>query len=109
MKSRVVLATHPPGDKAAELGRTLVEQGLAACVNIVPSIHSIYQWQGKLEQDAECLLIMKTSVEQLPALEEAYLKLHPYDTPSFVVLHPEHVTPRYAAWIEDVVSGEKDS
>jgi periplasmic divalent cation tolerance protein len=95
----LVLTTVGPAFDAAALARELVEQRLAACVNIIPRIESVYRWQGRVETDAEQLLLIKTTRERLDALREALLARHPYDVPEFVVIEPEAMSDAYRAWL----------
>ena len=95
--ARVVLITHPT-DGAEAFARGLVEDGLAACVNLVP-VTSVYRWEGAIESDPEVLLLVKTSRERLAAIEEALRDRHPYDVPECVALEPAHVQRTYLAWL----------
>ena len=81
----------------------LVSSGLAACVNIIPSITSIYTWQGKVETEQEVLLVIKTLASHLAELEVNVLALHPYDTPEFIVIDPANVNEKYLAWLTKAV------
>ncbi len=85
MSVDVVLCTAPP-DRAAELARSLVGEKLAACVNILPSVRSIYRWDGDLCDDEESLLVIKTASERVPALSKRLIELHPYDVPEVIAL-----------------------
>ncbi len=85
MSVDVVLCTAPP-DRAAELARSLVGEKLAACVNILPSVRSIYRWDGELCDDEESLLVIKTASERVPALSKRLIELHPYDVPEVIAL-----------------------
>lgn len=96
---RVVLVTCPTGELAAELARSVVSAGLAACANILPGVRSMYRWEGEVHDETEVLMIIKTTAPLLVSLEEAILAAHPYDTAEFIALQPEHVAPRYAAWV----------
>src|SRR5512139_2849116 len=95
----VVLVTTPSPERAAEIARTLVEERLAACGNVVPGIRSIYRWEGKVQDDAEALLLLKTTRARFDALRERVLALHPYDVPEVIALPVEDGTERYLAWI----------
>ena len=95
----IVFVTHPDMEKAKELSTILVEEHLAACVNILPGIESIYLWDGKVETGKEFLLLIKTSAEKLPSLEKRVLDLHPYSTPEFVAIPASYVTEKYMAWV----------
>ena len=97
--ARLVLTTAPSAEAADRLARTLVEEQLAACVTLVPSIQSVYRWQGAMESATETLLLLKTSVERLPALEARLLALHSYQTPEFLVLPVESGSRSYLDWL----------
>ena len=96
---RVVLCTFPTVEAARQIGTLLVEKQLAACVNLVPAIESIYRWQGKLETAAETLAIFKTSAAAYPDFERKLNELHPYDLPEIIAIAPEAVAATYAAWV----------
>jgi periplasmic divalent cation tolerance protein len=97
---KIVLVTAPDLKTARRLARTALAARLIACANLVPKIESHYRWQGKLEQSAEILMVMKTTKERLAALEKFILARHPYDTPEFVVLNLAGGSKRYLAWLE---------
>jgi len=97
--ARIVLTTLDDLDKAKQLGRKLVEQRLAACVNLVERVHSIYRWQGHVESADEILLIIKTSAERIPALRAAMERLHPYELPEFLILEVSGGSEAYMAWL----------
>lgn len=100
---RIVLTTVASSDEAERLARELVERRLAACVNLIPNLTSIYRWQGAVEQADEVLLIIKTTQDQLPALEAAIRELHSYAVPEFLVLNVESGSQPYLAWLLDSV------
>lgn len=100
----IVLTTVGANFDAAELARPLVEHRLAACVNIVPQVRSIYRWEGKVEDDAEQLLIIKTTSDRVDALRDALFARHPYEVPEFVVLSIDAIEGPYRAWLIDSVS-----
>jgi periplasmic divalent cation tolerance protein len=85
--------------KAERLARTLVDEGLAACATLVPSVRSIYRWQGKVEDATEALLLLKTSADQLSALEKRLHQLHSYETPEFLALRVEAGSRGYLDWM----------
>ena len=95
----VVLVTTPSPERAAEIARALVEERLAACGNVVPGVRSIYRWEGKVHDDAEALLVLKTTRGRLEALRERVLALHPYEVPEVIALPIEAGNARYLAWI----------
>ncbi len=96
---RLVLSTCPDQNSALALGRQLVEQGLAACVNVVPGLTSIYRWEGAVQQDPEVLLMIKTGAERLPELTETLRRLHSYDLPEIIALPITAGLPEYLSWI----------
>ena len=100
---RIVLSTAGSEDEARKLARHLVEQQLAACVNIVPRVESIYRWQGKVESSQEWLLLIKTSAEKFPAVRDAIRELHSYDLPECIALTIEDGSPDYLKWLADSV------
>lgn len=99
--ARVVLTTAANLDEAKRIARILVEEELAACVTVVPSVRSIYRWEGKVEDSIETLLLMKTGTEQLATLEARLHALHSYQTPEFLVLKPEAGSAGYLEWMQD--------
>jgi periplasmic divalent cation tolerance protein len=82
----VVLVTVPDAETARNLARQLVHERLAACVNIIPGITSIYRWEGAVEETGEVLLVMKTTADRYEALESAIRSRHPYDVPEILAL-----------------------
>lgn len=96
---RLVLTTARSLDEAERIGHALVEERVAACVNIVPGLTSIYRWQGALETAAEILLVIKTIDGNLAAVEAAIERLHSYDVPEFLVLTPEAAGKPYLDWL----------
>jgi periplasmic divalent cation tolerance protein len=97
---QIVLSTCPDAATARTIAMALVEQGLAACVNIVPGIESVHPWQGKIELGSELLLIIKTRAECYGALEQALLALHPYELPEIIALPLAAGLPAYLGWID---------
>lgn len=91
--------TCPDEGTARRIATRLVEEQLAACVNIVPEVTSIYRWQGAVETASECLLIIKTRAEQLSRLEQRIAELHPYDVPEFVTVAVEGGSEAYLRWL----------
>lgn len=99
MSACVVLVTAPDGETAARIARTLVEERLAACGNVVPQIRSIYRWEGKVEDGAESLLVLKTEGELFERLRARVVALHPYDCPEVLQLPVAAGHAPYLAWI----------
>jgi periplasmic divalent cation tolerance protein len=95
----VVLVTAPGVDDAARIARTLVEERLAACGNVVPGLRSIYRWQGAVQEDAEALLVLKTTRDRFEALRARVVALHPYEVPEVIALPVEAGSATYLAWI----------
>ena len=104
MSVLLVLVTFPDVEIARQVGTALVESQLAACVNLLPGVQSIYRWQGAVEAGAEVLALFKTTSEVLPAFEARLMALHPYEVPEILALKPEHVAPLYAQWVADSVT-----
>jgi periplasmic divalent cation tolerance protein len=98
--ARIVLTTVVSPEEAARVGRALVEERLAACATLLPSAHSIYHWKDQIESSAECLLLLKTACDRLPALEARLHELHSYQTPEFLVLSVEAGSHPYLAWLD---------
>ena len=95
----VVLTTIGADADAAALAQTLVEERLAACVNVLPPMTSIYRWQGQVETGSERQLVIKTTTARLPSLEARLRALHPYEVPEFLVLRVAGGSDAYLAWL----------
>lgn len=106
--ARVVLTTVGLLEKAEEIANELVERRLAACVNIVGPIRSIYRWRGAIERDQEYLLIIKTTGDRASALASAFAELHPYELPEQVELAIEGGSVPYLEWLGAQVAREPD-
>ena len=104
--ARVVLVTAPSPEAGAALGRALVDERLAACVNVIPGLTSIYHWQGQREEASECLLLIKTDETRYAALERRVLELHPYTVPEVLALPVERGAPAYVQWLRESVTVE---
>ena len=98
--ARYVVYVTAPTDRAEALAHALVEAQLAACVNIVPQIRSIYRWQGRLCDDAEALLIIKTTGPQFEPLRQRIQALHPYDVPEIIALPIAVGHAPYLQWLD---------
>ncbi|HET8968166.1 MAG TPA: divalent-cation tolerance protein CutA [Gaiellaceae bacterium] len=99
----VVFSTFPDPDKAAEVARTLVSEQLAACVNLVGPVRSIYRWQGDVSDEAETLAVIKTTTERFEAMRTRLVELHPYEVAEVIALPIEAGHAPYLAWITDSV------
>ena len=97
----IALCTVPDRQTADRIAETLVEERLAACVNIVPGLTSVYRWQGEVSRDDELLLVIKTVGGQFSTLEAAIHRLHPYELPEIVAVPIVTGSSRYLAWITD--------
>jgi periplasmic divalent cation tolerance protein len=95
----IVLTTVGAEFDARPLARELVEQRLAACVNIVSGVTSIYRWQGGVEEEGEQILVIKTVDANVDSLRDALLVQHPYDVPEFIVLPIASTSEAYGAWL----------
>ena len=99
----LVLSTVPDDENAERLARTLVDEKLAACVNVHPPMMSIYRWKGQVESSAERQLVIKTTRERLPSLEARLKALHSYELPEFIVVAVEGGSDEYLRWVKEEV------
>jgi periplasmic divalent cation tolerance protein len=99
----LILTTVGTEEDASRIARLLVEERLAACVNVVPGVRSVYWWEGRVNLDAELLLLVKTTEPLVDAVQARLAEVHPYDIPEFVVVEPERLAPRYLQWVIDSV------
>jgi periplasmic divalent cation tolerance protein len=104
---RLVLTTFANAEDAAKAVRTLVDEQVAACGTILPRARSIYRWKDAIEDSEEAVVLLKTSVERFPMLEERLRAIHPYETPEIVALDPAAVSKDYADWVIGCVSGHR--
>jgi periplasmic divalent cation tolerance protein len=96
----IVLTTWPSTRDAAELAQTLVAERLAACVNVLPEMHSTYRWNDAVEVEAERQLVIKTTARQLRPLQARLSALHPYEVPEFLVIPVAAASDAYLTWLE---------
>ncbi|HET7712494.1 MAG TPA: divalent-cation tolerance protein CutA [Thermoanaerobaculia bacterium] len=104
MAAVVILTTVNSGHDAEHFARELVGKRLAACVNIIPGVQSVYRWRENVECDSEFLLLIKTTEERVAALKLVLFDLHPYEVPEFVVLPVDRVEEPYASWLSQQVT-----
>lgn len=102
-----VYTTYPSIVEAEKAGRALVEQRLAACVNILPGMVSHYWWEGKIDRGEETVMIIKTRASLAPDVERAVKKMHSYTTPAILVITIESVEKTYLAWLMAETEGGK--
>ena len=100
----MVMTTLPDLQQARALGRNLVEANMIACANIVPGVSSIYRWRDELIEDHECLVIMKTHVDQLDRVRDYLADHHPYDVPEFIALPLCDISEPYLSWLKQELS-----
>ena len=98
-----MLTTIAADADGAALARTLVEERLAACVNLLPAMTSLYRWKGQVEQDREQQVVIKTTTDRLAALETRIRELHAYELPEFLVVSAAGGSQEYLAWVRAAV------
>ena len=101
MDKIAILVTASSMDEAANIGRTLVEEGLAACANIVEGVRSIYRWKGEVCDDRECLMVIKTTAANFDAIEKRVRELHSYEVPEVIALTIVKGSKPYLDWVEE--------
>ncbi|MGH8657830.1 MAG: divalent-cation tolerance protein CutA [Gammaproteobacteria bacterium] len=99
----LILSTFPDLSGAKQIARLLVESGVSACVNVIPSIASVYRWKGVIECQEECLLIIKTRVECFPAVRDKILGQHPYELPEVIAVPVVDGFDKYLRWIDSAL------
>ena len=95
----LTLCTCPDADRAHAIACTLVEERVAACVNVGAPVTSVYRWEGRVETAAEVLLLIKTTRDRYPALEQALRRLHPYEVPEIIAVPVEQGLRDYLDWV----------
>ena len=100
----VVFVTAPQGEAGPTLARMLVETRLAACVNILPDVRSIYSWEGKICDDGEVLLVIKTRAALFEQLRQKVTQEHPYEVPEVIALPLTEGHPAYLDWVEEMTT-----
>ncbi len=105
--ARIAITTAGSREEAEQIARALVEERLAACVNLLPGVTSVYRWRGEMETAEEVLLLIKTTAERLEELEAAVRRLHSYEVPELVVLRPEAMGKAYLEWLAGCVTARR--
>ena len=100
----VIFITAPNAAEAECIAGALVEERLAACVNVLPGCRSIYRWEGALQQDEEVLMIVKSSRSAFTALEKRVVEMHSYDVPEVIAVNLTDISERYLTFLEDSIS-----
>ena len=103
---RLVFCTVPDEATAERIARALVEESLAACVNILAGLTSVYRWRGRIEQDSELLLLAKSREDRLAALRDRIRALHPYELPEIIAVPISDGLEAYLAWIDENLDTE---
>jgi periplasmic divalent cation tolerance protein len=99
--------TMPDAEQAASLARVLVEEGLAACVNVVPGVRSVYVWEGRIQEDEEVLCLVKTRPAVFERARARILALHPYEVPEILAFAVDDGSPTYLDWLRRATGDEK--
>lgn len=109
MKNKIIMVfiTCPDEAIARQFGQHLVGAGLAACVNVVPGVSSIYRWQDKVQQDQEAMMMIKTAAERLPEITAWIRQNHPYDLPEVVAVPVVAGHDGYLQWVNDAVAAQE--
>ena len=109
MEQVLLILTNTPDEATAHaIARTLVEQRLAACVNVLPAVRSVYQWQGTLEEAVEVTLLIKSTRSRYTEMEAAIKAAHPYDVPEIIALPVSDGLPTYLQWVVAETKKDKD-
>jgi periplasmic divalent cation tolerance protein len=106
MAMLLVLTNAPDAELAERIAKELIDQGCAACVNILAPCTSVYRWQGGVERSAEIPLLIKTTQLHYAAVESAIRKLHPYELPEIIAVPVTQGLPAYLAWVESETTGQ---
>ncbi len=98
---RIVLSTAGSEEEGARIAKSLLEHKLCACVNLVPKVRSLYRWEGEVQDDAEVLLIMKTTQDKLQALSDHLAQIHSYDVPEVLAIAVDKGSASYLEWLAE--------
>ena len=101
---QLVFMTASNSGEAAKVARALVEEGLAACVNILEGCRSIYRWKGEVVDDEEVVMLAKTNSNQFPQIEQRVRELHSYDVPEIIAVDLNDISPGYLRFLEEALS-----
>lgn len=101
MDKIAILVTASNADEAAKIGRALVDEGFAACANIVEGVRSIYRWKGEVCDDRECLMLVKTTAVNFDAIEKRVRELHSYEVPEVIAIPIVKGSKPYLDWVEE--------
>jgi len=104
MTVKLILVTNPDLPTAHSLAEGLLDKDLVACVNLIPSVVSLYKWEGKLEQNVEVQMFLKTSERNIAAIESYVNEHHPYEVPEFLVIDVNHGNRDYLNWVQEMTS-----
>ena len=105
MEVILVYINFPNRDSARQIGTALIENQLAACVNIIPAVESIYQWKGKVCVESEVMALVKTTASRYKQLEEFVVENHPYEVPEVISLPLSQGSEPYLNWVQDQMEG----
>ncbi|MGR9115602.1 MAG: divalent-cation tolerance protein CutA [Gammaproteobacteria bacterium] len=105
-RHQIILCTCPDSTSAQKIAETLVNEGLAACVNILPGLRSVYRWQNKIETAQEHLLLIKTRQDHYDGIEAAIQQIHPYELPEIIAVSVEQGLPEYLQWIDTCLTSK---
>jgi periplasmic divalent cation tolerance protein len=105
----ICFCTCPDAASAGRIAETLVAERLAACVNVLPGLRSVYRWQGAVERADEVLLLIKTSPDRYPHLQDLLPQIHPHELPELVAVETDFGLPAYLRWIADETRPEPSS
>lgn len=96
----LVLSTFGTADEARRISRTLVEERLVACANLIPQVESIYRWKGEVETSAEIMVVFKTTTDRYDQVEDRIRELHPYEVPEIIAVRLQAGLPAYLTWVD---------
>ncbi len=100
----IIISTAATTEHANRIGRTLLEENLIACVNIIPGVKSLYRWQDKIQQDNEVVMLMKTLKDKQVTVFERIKQLHDYDVPEIIAVESDSIAPDYYDWLSKVIN-----